>query len=93
MARAHFKCPHCGASSIVRTSYLVTDLIRESLHVCTNVLCGHTFMSLTEIVQTLSPSSMPRSDVCLPSYTNAELQVVKERIEGAGSQRRANASA
>lgn len=93
MARAHFKCPHCGSSSIVRTSYLVTDLIRESLHVCTNALCGHTFMSLAEIVRTLSPSSMPRSDVCLPSYTSAELQTVKQRVEGAGKQRHANANA
>lgn len=87
MSRACFKCPHCGAGSTVRTSYLVTGLIRESFHVCTNPVCGHTFVSLAEIVRTLSPSAMPRPDVDLPVSDSHQLRQAQERIAPADRKR------
>jgi len=72
---------------------MLTDMIRESFHVCTNLVCGHTFASLSEIVRTISPSSMPRADVEIPISTKPELKEARERIEQFGQAKREDADA
>ncbi|MDZ4237329.1 MAG: ogr/Delta-like zinc finger family protein [Hydrogenophaga sp.] len=60
------QCPHCEASSYVRSSEQLSPLLRKSWHRCSNSACGHTFVSFTEIRYTLSPSAAPRPGVWLP---------------------------
>lgn len=38
-------------------------MTRELYCQCTNLDCGHTFVSLVEVVRTLSPSSIPDPDI------------------------------
>ena len=59
-------CPHCGFDSVIRTSWVMTKLMRETTYQCTNPECGHTFAALTEIVRTLSPSATPDPTVNIP---------------------------
>lgn len=56
-------CPHCGSKSSIRTSRPVSRMTRELYCQCTNLDCGHTFVSLVEVVRTLSPSSIPDPDI------------------------------
>ncbi len=52
-------CPHCGSVATIRTSRPVSRITQELYCQCSNVICGHTFVSLVEVVRTLSPSSTP----------------------------------
>jgi len=52
-------CPHCESVANIRTSRPVTRLTRELHCQCTNLECGHTFVSLLEAVRTISPSNTP----------------------------------
>ncbi|SDC10155.1 Ogr/Delta-like zinc finger [Cupriavidus sp. YR651] len=56
-------CPHCGSKSNIRSSRPVSRMTRELYCQCTNLDCGHTFVSLVEVVRTLSPSSIPDPDI------------------------------
>lgn len=75
--RAFMRCPHCESGAVVRTSYSLTSLLRESFLQCKNVVCGHTFSAYTEIVKTLSPSSCPNPTVDLPIVGQAERESYK----------------
>lgn len=44
----------------------MSRLMRELTYACTNPECGHTFVAMTEIVRTLSPSATPDPSVQLP---------------------------
>ena len=52
-------CPHCESVANIRTSRAVSRVTRELHCQCTNLLCGHTFVSLLETVRTLAPSNTP----------------------------------
>ncbi|MHA6822186.1 ogr/Delta-like zinc finger family protein [Ralstonia pseudosolanacearum] len=52
-------CPHCDSVASIRTSRAVSRVTRELYCQCTNLLCGHTFVSLLEAVRTLAPSNTP----------------------------------
>uniref|UniRef100_Q46Z75 Phage transcriptional activator, Ogr/Delta n=2 Tax=Cupriavidus TaxID=106589 RepID=Q46Z75_CUPPJ len=56
-------CPHCGAMAHIRTSRSVSRMTRELYCQCTNLICGHTFVGLVEVVRTLSPSSNPDPEI------------------------------
>lgn len=56
-------CPHCGSKSSIRTSRPISRMTRELYCQCTNLNCGHTFVSLVEVVRTLSPSCIPDPDI------------------------------
>ncbi|RIJ88259.1 transcriptional regulator [Ralstonia solanacearum] len=56
-------CPHCGSVATIRTSRPVSRITRELYCQCSNVICGHTFVSLVEVVRTHSPSSTPDPEV------------------------------
>jgi len=56
-------CPHCGAVAHIRSSRTVSRMTRELYCQCTNLICGHTFVGLVEVVRTLSPSSNPDPEI------------------------------
>lgn len=77
-------CPHCEAQAEIRTSRLLSNTMRELIYVCTNVECGHTFVAMTEIVRTLSPSATPNPKVLLPLSTHVQRDMVKAVMDSAG---------
>lgn len=58
-----FTCPHCGALANTRSSRRQSIMLRESFMQCSDLECGHTFVTLTEVVRTLSPSGKPNAAV------------------------------
>ena len=79
-----FPCPHCKASSEIRTGRMVSATMRESIYQCTNVECGHTFVATTEIVRTLSPSATPDPTVNLPLSTHVRRDMMRVVLDNAG---------
>lgn len=53
------QCPHCLHVAKIRTSRAISKLTREVFCQCTNLACGHTFRTVNEVVQTISPSAVP----------------------------------
>jgi len=49
---------------------MLSDLVKESVLQCTNPHCGHTFVAMTHIERTLSPSATPNPNVNLPISTH-----------------------
>lgn len=60
------RCPHCDTVALMCDHQQQTPLSRKEWHRCTNLECGHTFVSFTEIQYTLSPAATPRPGVSLP---------------------------
>jgi len=79
-----FQCPHCKASSEIRTGRMVSDTMREAIYACTNVECGHTFVVLSEVARTLSPSATPDPTVNLPLSTHVRRDMVRVVLDNAG---------
>lgn len=77
-------CPHCDATSEIRTSRLVSKTMRELIYACTDVECGHTFVALTEVVRTLSPSAKPNPTVLLPLSTHVQRDMLRAVLDNAG---------
>lgn len=78
-------CPHCKEPSFIRTSAQMTVLTRESTYACTNPECGHTFVALTEVVRTLSPSATPDPSVNLPLSTHIRRDMLRATLDHAAS--------
>jgi len=76
-------CPHCGWPAVVRTSQAMSNLTRQSTYCCTNEECGHTFVGLTEVVYTLSPSATPDPSVRLPLSKHVRRESLLEQLEHA----------
>lgn len=66
MAYWRFPCPHCGEKTVARSSDQVSRLSKETRCVCQNPECGHTFVTVTQVVRSISPSACPHPDVNLP---------------------------
>ena len=77
-------CPHCEAQSEIRTGKVLTPTMRETLYQCVNVECGHTFVAVTEIVRTLSPSATPNPAVNLPLSTHVRRDMMRVVLDNAG---------
>lgn len=77
-------CPHCDAQAEIRTSRLVSKTMREFIYACTNMECGHTFVALSEIVRTLSPSATPNPTVNLPLSSHVRRDMVRVVLDNAG---------
>lgn len=80
---SRLKCPHCGSVCAIRDSGQVTLLTRESIYACSNPECGHTFVGITEIVRTLSPSATPNPAVDLPLSRHIRRDVLRNQIDHA----------
>ncbi|WJV54489.1 ogr/Delta-like zinc finger family protein [Pectobacteriaceae bacterium CE90] len=48
------KCPLCGSAAHTRSSYEVTSTTKERYNQCTNINCGHTFISHETYVRSIS---------------------------------------
>lgn len=77
-------CMHCKAQAEIRTSRMVTESMRESTYVCTNVECGHTFVAITEAVRTLVPSATPDPAVNLPLSNHVRRDLMRVVLDNAG---------
>ena len=60
-------------------------LTRQSVYCCVNAECGHTFVALTEIVRTLSPSATPNPSVNLPLSTHVRRDMLRATLDHAAS--------
>ena len=78
-----FPCPHCKASSEIRTGRMVSATMRESIDQCTNVECGHTFIVDAEVSRTLSPSATPDPTVNIPLSTHVRRDMVRVVLDNA----------
>ncbi|MFG5777698.1 ogr/Delta-like zinc finger family protein [Comamonas sp. J-3] len=85
MEGTRMECPHCKATSEIRTSKPVSATMRETIYQCTNVECGHTFVANTEIVRTLSPSATPDPTVNLPMSTHVRRDMLRVVLDNAGA--------
>lgn len=81
--RQRVDCPHCGWASTIRTSVKLSALTRESMHACSNVECGHTFVAYTEIARTLSPSATPNPAINLPLSTHVRRDLLRTQLDHA----------
>lgn len=59
-------CPHCRKRAQVRTSNEITLTMREVYFLCTNIVCGHSWVAVIEATRTISPSGIPNPKVNLP---------------------------
>ncbi|MCA7001316.1 ogr/Delta-like zinc finger family protein [Dickeya solani] len=48
------KCPLCGNAAHTRSSFEVTDTTKERYNQCTNINCGHTFISHETFVRSIA---------------------------------------
>lgn len=76
-------CPHCEQPAVIRTSVQMSRLMREYMFCCTNPECGHTFVAITEVVRTLSPSATPDPSVSLPLSTHVRRDLLRVQLESA----------
>lgn len=60
------QCPHCSSPAHTRTSRYMSPTCKESYMQCSNLRCGFTFVSITEVARTLSPSATPNPRVFIP---------------------------
>lgn len=75
-------CPHCEQPAVIRTSVQMSRLMREYMFCCTNPECGHTFVAITEVVRTLSPSATPDPSVSLPWSTHVRRDLLRTQMDG-----------
>ena len=80
---ARLQCPHCEHPAMRRNSLKITVLTHQAMYYCTNPECGHTFVTLTEIVRTLSPSATPNPSVVLPLSDHARRDLMRATLDHA----------
>lgn len=79
--RTRLECPHCERPSIIRSSRRMSKLTREIAYCCLNPECGHTFVAMTEIVRTLSPSATPDPSVHLPLSSHVRRDLLRAQMD------------
>lgn len=62
----YMPCPHCHATSRVRTSETETPTVRNLYFQCLNVDCGFTWKAQLAVVWGLSPSAIPNPRLDIP---------------------------
>jgi len=77
-------CPHCEFPTTTRTSVRLSKLVKSSTHICSNPECGHTFLTHTEVVLTLSASSTPDPSVSLPLSSHVRRDLLRATLEHSG---------
>lgn len=60
------RCPHCDAMGAVCAHHQPTPLTLMEWQRCTNLQCGHTYVSFTEVYYAQRPSATPRPGLHLP---------------------------
>lgn len=64
--RPNFQCPHCGTHMRVRSSFTITDLVRELRIDCENVDCEYVATAQQAIIWTRKSSLTPKPGVIIP---------------------------
>lgn len=67
-------CPHCSNRTSIRSSWMLSTLLRQVRYRCENDECGCIFLAHVEVVRIIVPSATPHPDVNLPDryvVTNA----------------------
>lgn len=59
-------CPHCNTVAVIRTSRELSSTVREAGVQCTNVECGHTWITRIVAERTIAPSMCPNPKVYIP---------------------------
>lgn len=77
-------CPHCKASSEIRTSYMVSATMRESFYQCTNVECGACFVVTAEATRQLNVGATPNPAVTIPLSSHVRRDMVRVVLDNAG---------
>lgn len=77
-------CPHCMASSEIRTSYMVSATMRESFYQCTNVECGACFVVTAEATRQLNVGATPNPAVTIPLSSHVRRDMVRVVLDNAG---------
>lgn len=78
------RCAHCRMDAVIRTSWEMTILMRETTYACTNPECGHTFVALTEVHRTLSPSATPDPAINIPLSSHIRRDSMRVVLDHAG---------
>ncbi len=74
--RITISCPHCRSRAIAGCSRVLSHTVREITYHCKNAdECGHVYVAQLAIVRTLSPSSAPNPDICIPLSKRTEARV------------------
>lgn len=76
-------CPHCDYPTLTRNSDQLSKLVKRSWHSCTNLECGHTFVTHQEIVRTVSPSATPNPSVLLPLSSHVRRDLLRATLDHA----------
>lgn len=63
--RMAVQCPHCLNLAQLRTSKVLTPLVKELRFQCMDVECGHTFVASLTIDRTICPSARPNPRIQL----------------------------
>ena len=77
-------CPHCRASSEIRTSRMVSNTMRESIYACTNVECGACFVVTAEATRQLNVGATPNPKVTVPLSSHVRRDMVRVVLDNAG---------
>lgn len=64
-------CPHYMTIARLHSLYAADTLWREYVYRCRNLYCGHTFITRSEVVRTLTHSKIPNPNVHIPISTRA----------------------
>lgn len=76
--RVGMNCPHCTCRAQIRTSTQVTSTMREVYFLCTNLVCGHSWVATIEAVRTIAPSGIPNPHVNLPVSERREIERIHD---------------
>lgn len=79
-------CPHCKATSEIRTSRMLSETLRESIYACTNPECGHTYVVRASADYTLSPSATPDPKVNMPLSKHVRRGMVRALLDCAAEE-------
>lgn len=78
--RLGMPCPHCQNRAQVSASKQHTRTHRELYFLCTNLVCGHSWVAELEAVRTISPSGIPCPLIRLPVLKRAEVESINDHI-------------
>lgn len=59
MGSISIQCPACLSKATTKSHTEVSPVLRELESACSNLRCGHTFVSQTEFSRTVKPSELP----------------------------------
>lgn len=79
-------CPHCRQRAQVRTVKDLSPTMRWVYFLCTNLVCGHSWVATLEADRTISPSGTPDPNVVLPIMPRREVEAIQAAL--ANSQQR-----